>query len=56
MNIIPMHLGQATVCSRAWQYWHCGELEETGAPQAGQLSVRESMDDEHILLRMALRN
>ncbi len=42
-NIIPMHFGQATVCKKAWQYWHWVALESTAAPQDGQLSVPASI-------------
>jgi hypothetical protein len=39
MNIMAKHDGQATVASFDSQYRHCGESEETAAPQFGQLSV-----------------
>jgi hypothetical protein len=43
MNIMAKHDGQATAASFDSQYRHCGESEETAAPQLGQLRVCASI-------------
>jgi hypothetical protein len=43
MNIMAKHDGQATAASFDSQYRHCGESDETAAPQFGQLRVCASM-------------
>jgi len=43
MNIMAKHDGQATAASFDSQYRHCGESDETAAPQFGQLRVCTSI-------------
>jgi hypothetical protein len=43
MNIMAKQEGHAIVASFDSQYRHCGESDETAAPQLGQLSVCASI-------------
>jgi hypothetical protein len=44
INIMAKHEGHATVASLDSQYLHCGESDETAAPQFGQFRVWASID------------